>query len=328
MTRNYYVGVDIGGTKIGVSTFDVASSSVIDVERFSSGATCDPGEAIARVVDISRRWIANRGHSPAAIGVSVGGMYDVPSGCMRHAPHLPLWDGFPIVSTIRQALHVPVFAENDANACALAEWQYGAGRGCNHLLFLTFGTGLGGGLIMNGQLYRGACGLAGEVGQIRVADEGPGLRGKPGCLEGFGSGAGIALVAAAARRETSNSSLPAEPTAKDVAEAASQGDELALSVVQECGNRVGRGLAMLIDVLNPERIILGSIFARCEALLRPAIEASIADEAMDQTRGACTIVAAQLGEAIGDFGAATVAGLGSVGSLNPAAPPVEERPPR
>jgi len=318
MASPYYIGVDIGGTKIGASTFDVASSSIIDVERFPSEATCNPVEAIARVVDISRRWIDQKGESPKAIGVSVGGMYDAPSGCMKHAPHLPLWDGFPIVSTIQEALQVPVFAENDANACALAEWRHGAGRGCDHLIFLTFGTGLGGGLIMNGELYRGACGLAGEVGQIRVADDGPPLRGKPGCLEGFGSGAGIALVAAAARRQNSNSSLPIQPTAKDVAEAASQGDELALSVLQECGNKLGRGLAMLIDILNPERIVLGSVFARCETLLRPAIEASIAEEAMKQTSAACTIVAAELGDSIGDYGAATIADLGSIGSLTSA----------
>jgi len=152
MTSPWYIGVDIGGTKIGVSRFDVATASVVEVERFPTGIQCEPVVAIDRVVDIARVWIEQAGSSPEAVGVSVGGMYDVHSGCMRHAPHLPLWDGFPIISSLKEAFGAPVFGENDANACALAEWRFGAGRGCNDLIFLTFGTGLGAGLILDGKL--------------------------------------------------------------------------------------------------------------------------------------------------------------------------------
>jgi len=311
MVSPWHIGIDIGGTKIGVSQFDVASSSVVRTERFSSGTKCDPAEATSRIVDIARSWIRQEGRPPEAIGVSGGGMYDHHSGCMRHAPHLPLWDEFPIITTLQDALQGPVFGENDANACALAEWQYGAGKGCEHLVFLTFGTGLGGGFILNGQLYRGASGLAGEVGAMRISETGPPARNKPGCLEGFASGAGIAMLGKERQRRNPSPRLPLEPSAKDLAEAAQQGDELALSIFQECGHRLGQGLAILIDTLNPERIILGSIFARCETLLRPSIEAAIHADAMSESRSACRIVASELGDAIGDYAAATVADYGS-----------------
>ncbi|MDE0769019.1 MAG: ROK family protein [Opitutaceae bacterium] len=315
MASNWYIGVDIGGTKIGVSRFDVSTSSIVEVERFPTGIQCDPVDAINRVVGIAGAWIENAGSSPEAIGVSVGGMYDVHSGCMRHAPHLPLWDGFPIVSSLSEALDAPVFGENDANACALAEWRFGAGRGCDDLIFLTFGTGLGAGLILDGKLHRGKTGLAGEVGAIRVSETGPPVRGKPGCLEGFASGAGIAMLAKDRQSANPSPLLPQEPSAKDVAEAARQGDALSLSILEECSHKLGQGLAILIDLLNPERIILGSIFTRCESLLRASIEDSISKEAMPETCKACEIVPAELGESIGDYGAATVAALGIENTL-------------
>jgi glucokinase len=145
---------------------------------------------------------------------------------------------------------------------------------------------------------------------MRVSEAGPPIRQKPGCLEGFASGAGIAMLAKDRQRANPSPLLPQEPSAKDVAEAARQGDALSLSILDECGRKLGQGLAVLIDVLNPERIILGSIFTRCESLLRPSIEDSISKEAMPETGKACAIVPAELGESIGDFGAATVAALG------------------
>ncbi len=316
MTLPYYIGVDIGGTKIAVSVFDEASSTITEKEAFPTNRECDPENAVKRIAEIAGRWIGIRAEPPRSVGISVGGMFDVPSGCTGRMMHLPLWDDFPIVSKIRDAIQVPVYAENDANACALAEWHYGAGKGCQHLVFLTFGTGLGGGLILNGQLYRGACGLSGEVGAIRVSDDGPPVRGKPGCLEGFASGAGIAMYASSLLAGGEDSTLPSKPTAKQIAEAAMAGDAFSIGVLEECGRQLGCGLAMLIDVLNPEAIVLGSIFARCESLLRPAMESAIAQEAMPETAGACRIVAAELGESLGDVAAATVAKLGVSSETN------------
>lgn len=315
MSSPYFIGIDIGGTKMAVSIFEVTSASVERVERFASGADCKPDEMVSQLVAVAQDWIAEKDRAPEAVGVSVGAVYDGKSGCVTDAPHLPNWKGFPVVATFKEAFGVPVFAENDANACALAEWRHGAGRGCEHVIFLTFGTGLGAGLIFNGRLYRGASGLAGEVGAIRVAESGPAVRDKPGCLEGFASGAGIALLGQAARDRNTDTVLPENPTAKDVFTAAADGDAVAMAVVAESIEKLGQGLATLLDVLSPDRIVLGSIFVRAEPMIRPQLEATLRREAMAETQAACQIVPAELGESIGDFGAATLAELGLAGKL-------------
>lgn len=305
----YYIGIDIGGTKLAVSLFDINSSTIAKCEQFATGSQSDPVTALGNAIETAKLWIEQQNESPRAVGVSVGGMFDIETGCMKQAPHLPMWSGFPIVETIQKQLSVPVFAENDANACALAEWIYGAGIGTQNLIFLTFGTGLGGGLILDGKLYRGMSGLAGEIGAIRVSDDGPPIRNKPGCLEGFASGAGIASYAETVRASIPNSILPQHPSAKDVAQAAYHDDPLAISIMNQCGSQLGKGLAILIDLLNPEIIILGSIFAHSESLIRPAMEKAIAEEAMPEAVSACEIVPAKLGESIGDYAAATVAAI-------------------
>jgi len=311
MKSPFTIGIDIGGTNVGVSLYEIETSTIAEKREFPTDPQCAPADIVRQISEAASTWIEQRVEQPKSIGISVGGMFDVRSGCMRHAPHLPRWDGFPIVETIGKAFGVPVFAENDANACALAEWRHGAGKGCQDLIFLTFGTGLGGGLILGGHLYRGVIGLAGEVGAIRVSSEGPPIRGKPGCLEGFASGAGIAMQAKALLKDRENTFLSKEPTTKEIAQAALAGDPFSTSLFRQSGQQLGRGLAILIDLLNPEVIILGSIFARCESLLRPAMEGAIAEEAMSATRDACRVVPAQLGESIGDFAAATVAELAS-----------------
>lgn len=315
MSSPYFIGIDIGGTKMAVSIFNVASSSVERVEQFPSGVDCEPSEIVAKMVAVAQQWIGAKGMPPAAVGVSVGAVYDWKSGCVTDAPHLPKWKGFPVVATFKEAFGVPVFAENDANACALAEWRYGAGRGCEHVIFLTFGTGLGAGLILNGRLYRGASGLAGEVGAMRVAESGPAIRGKPGCLEGFASGAGIARLGEEARNRRAQTSLPEFPTAKDVFAEAQAGDAVAIAVVEESTEKLGQGLATLLDVLSPDRIVLGSIFVRAESMIRPLLEKTLQREAMAETNAACQIVPAELGESIGNYGAATLAQLGLAGEL-------------
>ncbi len=315
MSSPYFIGIDIGGTKMAVSIFDVTLAAVERVERFPSGADCDPQEMVEQLVAAAREWIKEKGTAPEAVGISVGAVYDWVTGCVTDAPHLPKWKGFPVVATFKEAFGVPVFAENDANACALAEWRHGAGQGCDHVIFLTFGTGLGAGLILNGRLYRGASGLAGEVGAMRVAESGPAVRDKPGCLEGFASGAGIARLGVAAREQDRETVLPENPTAKDVFVAAEAGDAVAIEVVQESTEKLGQGLATLLDVLSPERIVLGSIFVRAESLIRPLLEETLKREAMAETIAACQIAPAELGESIGDFGAATLAELGLAGKL-------------
>ena len=185
------------------------------------------------------------------------------------------------------------------------------------MVFLTFGTGMGGGIIINGRLYTGTNDLAGEVGHIRLADEGPKAYGKKGSFEGFCSGTGIALLAKQIVREKFALSQPVtfckniedidRINARDVAEAAFAGDKTAIKILEISGEYLGKGLSLLIDILNPEKIVIGSIYARCRQFIEPACLEVIAREALEPARAVCSIVPAALGEQIGDFASLSVA---------------------
>ena len=206
--------------------------------------------------------------------------------------------------------------QNDANACALAEWKFGAGRGSKNMVFLTFGTGMGAGLILNGELYTGACDLAGEVGHIRLEEDGPEGYGKYGSFEGFCSGGGIrnlgiqyARKAWEAGQETGyckNEAGLNEISAKSIAEALQRQDETAKQVYRTVGLQLGKGLAILIDILNPDKIVIGSIFERQESVLRPYLEEALQKEALPEALKCCTVVKTKLGDLIGDYAAISV----------------------
>jgi len=257
------------------------------------------------------------GERPAAIGVSCGGPLDSRGGVLLSPPNLPGWDRVPIVEELQKALGCSAFLQNDANACALAEWRLGAGMGTRNMVFLTFGTGMGAGLILNGNLYEGTSDLGGEVGHVRLAEEGPEGYGKTGSFEGFCSGGGIARLARAeaakwmaAGRTVSFCADAAgleSITAKGVGDAAEAGDPLAREVLETTGRYLGRGLALLMDILNPQRIVIGSIFIRCRRFLEPAMDAEIAREALPGAVAVCEVVPAKLGESIGDYACLSVA---------------------
>ena len=296
------IGIDIGGTKCAVVLGD--QSGIKNKIRFST-TTCE--ETLARIMDA----VGAIGTGDA-IGVSCGGPLDASRGLILSPPNLPGWDEIPICEMLTSRFGIPARLCNDADACALAEWQFGAGRGTRHMIFLTFGTGLGAGLILNGKLYSGASGMAGEVGHIRLAPDGPVGYGKEGSFEGFCSGGGIARLAGRlfSEAEARGEKLPfpkEEITAKRVAEAAEEGDPLALSVYNASAEKLGEGLSFLIDIFNPERIVIGSVFQRSEKLFRPAMERVIEREALAQSRSACRIVPAMLGDSIGDIAALSVA---------------------
>jgi glucokinase len=275
--------------------------AIRDRVAFATADTGGPRATVTRLVEASRALLERHGLATAqalGVGISCGGPLDSAAGIVQSPPNLPGWDEVPIVSWCEEALGLPARLENDANACALAEWRWGAGRGCRHMIFLTFGTGLGAGLILNGRLYDGACGLAGEVGHVRLAEDGPLGHHKAGSFEGFCSGGGMARAAAAHGLDAS---------AAEVFAAAEAGDARALAVVEQTGHYLGRGLAMLLDVLNPERIVLGSIFTRRRDVLWPIAEAVLRAEALPQCLACCQVLPAALGDSIGDYGALAVA---------------------
>lgn len=309
-------GADIGGTKCAVSVGGEENGElkILFKEKFPTPPT--PKAAVSAMVGRLRAACRANGFAPAAVGISCGGPLDSRRGVILGPPNLPGWDRVEVAAPFEAEFGVPARVQNDADACALAEWRWGAGRGTQNMVFLTFGTGMGAGLILGGRLYTGANDLAGEVGHIRLAESGPEGYGKNGSFEGFCSGGGMARCGAEAirrrlgggkRTALADGKRPEDVTAADIAAAARAGDELALSIMRETGRMLGRGVAILIDILDPERIVIGSIFARQEELLRPAMEAEIAREALSRTRKACEILPSALGENIGDYAALGVA---------------------
>lgn len=305
------IGIDIGGTKCAV-VLGNEKGEILKKERF---ATTDRDATLDKIMST----VLSMGECDA-VGISCGGPLDSKKGVIMSPPNLPGWDNVEIVKMINSRLGVPVFLKNDADACALAEWKFGAGKGSDNMIFLTFGTGLGAGLILGGRLYSGACDMAGEVGHIRLADFGPVGYGKAGSFEGFCSGGGIAQLGQTVAKENSQMGHPVgfadgEITAKSVADAAKNGDEEAIEVYRQCGRMLGKGLSVLIDILNPEKIVLGSIFVRSEELLRDEMQRVIEKETLYPSRRVCEIVPAGLGEALGDVAALCVAVCGVNGEL-------------
>lgn len=288
------IAIDIGGTKCAVAKSD-DNGVILDSVSF---ATTTRDETLARIFDETAKFQPD---NTVRFGISCGGPLDASRGIIMSPPNLPTWDNVPITQLFTQRFGGQAWLMNDANAGALAEWKYGAGRGCRNMIFLTHGTGMGGGLILNGQLYEGTTGDAGEAGHIRMAEYGPVGYGKAGSFEGFCSGSGIAKLAAGRIPGIQN------PTAKDVFLLAENGLQEAIAILNESGRYLGRALAVLIDILNPEVIVLGSIYMRGGHLLEKAMRKALEEETLPTALAACRIVPAQLKEATGLTAAAMVA---------------------
>lgn len=308
----YYLGMDIGGTKCAVVLSEKNAAGIKDKIRFETRAERGYGEIIAELISSARKILERNGVDAGdvlACGVSCGGPLDSDRGIIMSPPNLSDWDNVPLADMIKDALGIPCKVRNDADACALAEWQFGAGRGTKNMIFLTFGTGMGAGFILDGRLYSGSCGTAGEVGHIRLDSDGPAAYGKAGSFEGFCSGAGIAVMGKKMLSIYNGQTIiPRDNvTAKTIADAAVNGDKLANAIYRRCGEKLGLGISILIDILNPERIVIGSIFQRSGFLLVDAMNETIKKEALAIPAQNCEIVPAMLGDDIGDFAAIGVA---------------------
>ena len=310
------LGFDIGGTKCAVMTADYENGQItlLDKKKIDTARSLSPYEIIDRLIGLADEICHKK---PEAIGISCGGPLDSKRGVILSPPNLPGWDNVNIVEIIKNHFGVPVHLQNDANACAVAEWKFGAGKGKNNVVFLTFGTGLGAGLILDGRLYSGTNDNAGEVGHIRLEKTGPVGYGKAGSFEGFCSGGGIAqlgfmMAVDAVKKGVSpayytEGMAPNEVTAKTIADAANAGDEIAIEVYRTCGEHLGKGLSVIIDILNPEVIVIGSVFARAQNLLWDSARAVIEAEALPLSANVCSVLPAKLGEQIGDYAAIATA---------------------
>jgi len=306
------IGLDIGGTKCAVvlGAYDGDALRVVSRESFRTADCRVPGDALARMAALIGGLCPDG--APDAIGISCGGPLDSVRGLILSPPNLPGWDHVPVTQYFAERFGVPVALHNDANACAVAEWRFGAGRGTRHMAFLTCGTGLGAGLILAGRVYGGVRGMAGEAGHIRLERFGPVGYGKVGSLEGFCSGGGIAQLAGQAviTARQRGERIALEDTACDakaVFALARSGDPQCLAIVDTVAHSLGRGLAVLIDVLNPEAIIAGGIYARNADLLYAAAWETVQAEALPAAVQACRLLPAALGEAIGDMAALSAA---------------------
>lgn len=304
MNTEILAGVDIGGTKCAISfgaeTQEGNSLEILHKAQFPT--VVEDGQAsLQKIIGIlDAELAAHPEWELVSIGISCGGPLNAQTGKLLGPPNLPNWVDFDVVGPLEARFKVPAALQNDADACALAEWRWGAGRGSRNMIYLTFGTGMGAGLILDGKLYTGAAGLAGEVGHVRMAPDGPIGHGKSGSLEGFCSGGGIA----AQGREIG---MKGEISARSIAEAAEAGNPKAKEIFLNVGSYLGKGIALLIDILNPELVVIGSIYLRQEHLLREEMLHMIRAEALPDSAEACRVVPAQLGELIGDYAALSVA---------------------
>ncbi len=316
----YSLGFDIGGTKcaaiLGKGEIpDNHEDLILDKIAFPTDVKRGWRAIVDELIASADALLERNGirhEELIGVGISCGGPLDSRTGTVHCPPNLPDWNNVPLKAIMEEHFGARTVLQNDANACAVAEWKFGAGRGYDDLIFLTFGTGMGAGLILNGRLYSGANDNAGEVGHIRLAEDGPEGYGKRGSFEGFCSGGGIARLAktivAQAEATGEATSLSGQAlSAKTVAVAAKDGDAVAQRIYRICAEKLGMGLSVLIDVINPEAIVIGSIYSRDQALFDEIIRDVIQKEALPLSASVCKIRPAGLGNAIGDYAALSLA---------------------
>ena len=290
------LGIDIGGTKTAVS---VATLQAKILHRTAFPSRPERGFTImfTELCDHIERSLEQY-PQVCRIGVSVGGPIDAANGVILGPPHLPGWERVPLKALLEKRFKLVTHIEHDAKAGALAEWMFGAGRGVNNLIFLTLGTGLGAGIIIDGQLLSGRAGLAGEVGHWRMAAEGPVSYGKRGSWEAFVSGSGLASLA----RYRHPDLFFEGTTAQDVNQQAREGNQEARAVILESAHYLGQGLALLVDLLAPEMIVLGSLASRLGKDYAEAAKKAMQQEVLS-SHASCAVIGAELGDQIGDVAA-------------------------
>lgn len=321
MPEKILIGVDIGGTKTAVSLSHVLpciSRRIV----FPTEPELGHGHCLYKITEGINNLLTAEGLSRSdilrrsdilSIGVSCGGPLDSVKGVIQSPPNLPTWNNVPICDHLSRSFNAVCSLQNDANACAVAEYRFGAGVGAHNFIFLTMGTGFGAGLILGGRLYQGSSYNAGEIGHVRLSRSGPFGYGKIGSVEGWVSGGGLAQAAtsrvnkAISKNQYTLLSTKENISAKDIVEAASAGDMLAESLVDTVAAKLGAVLAMLMDILNPDCIAIGGLAVRLgDKLLGPAIRTAM-KEALPGTFSHCKVVPAALGESVGDMAALCIA---------------------
>ncbi len=319
----WIAGVDIGGTNLRVGLVPFEGGRPVEVGRERTCAERGPAHVVTRVAAMLRDACREvRPGSVAGIGVGAPGPLDRGSGVVLETPNLG-WRNVPLRDLVREAAGLPVVLDNDANCAAYGEWWQGAGRGADRLIGLTLGTGIGGGIVIGGEIYSGASGSAGEVGHISVDFAGRLCAcGARGCVEAYASGPGIAARAVEGLADGADSVLAAiadrgngRITARRVCEAAAAGDRYASRVLAEAAGILAVAVANLINLLNPDVIVIaGGVTSAGEHLFEP-LDREVRRRAFRSAMAACRIVPAELQGAAGVIGAAGVFKHGMYGHV-------------
>jgi glucokinase len=303
------LALDVGGTKLaaGVVGPDGSLRCLHQVETVVGEG---PAAVVKRLLELGEQALTESADGPVvAVGVGCGGPLDSRNGMILGPPGLPGWDEVPLGRMVADRFGLPTYVDNDATAAALGEFRWG-GWGVRDLVYLTVSTGLGGGVVADGKLFRGAADQGGELGHVVVDWQGRLCGcGARGCAEAYVSGTSIARRAAesvAGRPESSLAELTAI-TAKDVAEHARAGDEVARAIWDETTAILGRMVAVLINVCEPELVVLGGGVTRAGAQLVDPVRAAALRQAMPPAANACDVVLSRHGDAVGVLGAAAIA---------------------
>jgi glucokinase len=307
------IGIDAGGTKVAGSLVEVESEAEILDQRVVEPPAGDAEAATRTIVSVARDLMGGR-RDIRALGVGAAGMVSR-DGVMRYAPNVA-WREFPLAERIRRAVGIPTLVDNDANVAAWGEFRFGAGRGSTDMLLVTVGTGIGGGIVSDGKLYRGAHGFAGEIGHIIVEPGGPLCGcGNEGCWEQVASGRAIGRLGRRAAMDHPQT-LMVELAGRDpdkvdglvVTEAAKKGDPVAAHVLAEVGRRLGEGIGGLVNILDPDIVVVGGgVIEAGDLILGPARQSFIDSVEAPEHRPEVPIVAAALGNDAGAVGAADLA---------------------
>ncbi|MBI2869723.1 MAG: ROK family protein [Chloroflexi bacterium] len=310
------LSIDLGGTKI-IGALITPDYRVLAKERHPTLAGGGPDAVIGRVISLVDELLERAGlvkSGVVGLSIAVAGAIEAARGVITVSPNLPGWCDIPLLDIVREKAGLRTWVLNDAKAAALGEYELGAGKDTKHLVLLTIGTGIGGGLILNGELYTGTTGSAGELGHMTIDIHGPKCPcGNTGCLEVLASGTAIAREARRRVLKEKSSLLDTvegrveEITAKKVGAAARDGDALSLDVVRHAGRYLGVGLVNLVNIFNPEVIIIGGgVSEMGEMLLAPAREL-VDERAIPISARTARIITAELGNDAGIFGAAAFA---------------------
>ncbi len=306
------VALDVGGTKFIVAIVE-DNGHILSKEYYLTHDEQGPARVIARLTECIYKTIKNAGLSMTEIGgisLAVAGIIDINRGIIAEAPNLYKWKNIPLASLIENEIGMPAFVINDASAAALGEYKYGRGWGVESMIYITVSTGIGGGLIINGKLYNGYNGCAGEIGHMIVKIDGPLCNcGRYGCLESLASGTAMARMARDRIYKGDQDTIlkkmdVSRITAKDIAVAARKGDQFCLELIEEAGFFLGVGFANLVNIFNPQMIVVGGGVAQMgDMLLRPA-KKSMKQHAFKLPSRAAHVVKSKLGQDAGILGAA------------------------